>query len=376
MRDYVNSLLSREYEVVTVGDGEAALAEVRRNPPDLLLSDIMMPRLDGLGLLRALRGDPATREIPVILLSARAGEESRVEGLEQGADDYLVKPFSARELVARVAARIALARLRREMAERHIQERLRHAEAELARISRLTTMGQLTASIAHEINQPLSAIVTNADACLHWLARDEPDLDEVRNAISRIGRDGTRAGDVVRGLRALSARSEPNRARLDLNDAIQEVLALARSEMQRHRVHLRTDMFAGDRPVFGDRVQLQQVVLNLVMNAIEAMSAVTDRQTVLAISSEPAESDGMIVSIEDTGAGLDPAIADRIFDPFFTTKPNGMGMGLSICRSIIQAHGGRCWASPRAPHGTAFRFTVPTAAEIPGDVQHAFNSQD
>ena len=181
---------------------------------------------------------------------------------------------------------------------------------------------------------------------------------------------------MVRGLRALSARSEPNRARLDLNDAIQEVLALARSEMQRHRVHLRTDMFAGDRPVFGDRVQLQQVVLNLVMNAIEAMSAVTDRQTVLAISSEPAESDGMIVSIEDTGAELDPAIADRIFDPFFTTKPNGMGMGLSICRSIIQAHGGRCWASPRAPHGTAFRFTVPAAAEIPGDVQHAFNSQD
>jgi signal transduction histidine kinase len=224
-------------------------------------------------------------------------------------------------------------------------------------------MGELAASIAHEINQPLGAIVTNANACLRWLNRDKPDLDEAREAISRIARDGMRAGDVIRGLRALAKKSGPDLAALDIDDAIQEVLALTHSERQRHGVELRTDLFTGDRPVFGDRVQLQQVILNLIINGIEAMSAVVDRPRVLAVSSKPAEPGGMLVTVEDTGPGLDPTSADRIFDPFFTTKPNGMGMGLAICRSIIEAHGGRFWVSPRQPHGTAFRFTVPAAAE-------------
>jgi PAS domain S-box-containing protein len=256
------------------------------------------------------------------------------------------------------------------------EEALRNAEAELARVARLTTMGELAASIAHEINQPLAAVVTNASAGLRWLNRAEPDLDEARAAISRIARDGTRAGDVIRGLRALARQSGPDLARLDINDTIQEVLALTRNERQRHGVVLHADLFTGDRPVFGDRVQLQQVMLNLIMNGIEAMSAVTDRPRVLAISSEPTEAGGVLVAVEDTGTGLDPATADRIFDPFFTTKPNGMGMGLSICRSIIEAHAGRFWASPRAPHGTTFRFTVPASAEVPTVVQHGLKPQN
>jgi signal transduction histidine kinase len=166
---------------------------------------------------------------------------------------------------------------------------------------------------------------------------------------------------VIRGIRALTSKSGPHLTTLDINAAIQEVLALTRSDVQRHGVVLQTELSAQVRPVFGDRVQLQQVLLNLLTNAIEAMNAVADRPKVLAITSGPVESGGVLVAVEDTGTGLDPAIADRIFDSFFTTKPSGMGMGLSICRSIIDAHGGRLWMSPCVPHGTAVRFTVPTA---------------
>jgi signal transduction histidine kinase len=226
-------------------------------------------------------------------------------------------------------------------------------------------MGELAASIAHEINQPLGAIVTNANASLRWLNRDKPDLDEAREATARIVRDGMRAGDVIRGLRALAKKTGPDLASLDINDALQEVLALTRSERQRHGVALRTELSAGDPAVRGDRVQLQQVMLNLIMNGLEAMSAVTDRPKVLTISSELSEADGVLVTVEDTGTGIDPTILERVFDPFYTTKPGGMGMGLPICRSIIEAHGGRFWASARAPHGTAFHFTVPAAAETP-----------
>ncbi|SEF10046.1 PAS domain S-box-containing protein [Rhizobiales bacterium GAS191] len=239
------------------------------------------------------------------------------------------------------------------------EEALRNAQAELARVARLTTMGELAASIAHEINQPLTGVVTNGNACLRWLNRDKPDLDEARNALSRIVSDGTRAGEVIRSLRALAKKSGPQLTKLDINDAIQEVLALTRSELRRHGVTLHTELSADDRPVFADRVQLQQVLLNLIMNGVEAMSAVTDCPKMLAITSEAVEPGGVLVAVEDTGTGLDPATADRIFEPFFTTKPSGLGMGLSICRSIINAHGGRFWASPGALSGTVFRFTVP-----------------
>jgi PAS domain S-box-containing protein len=239
------------------------------------------------------------------------------------------------------------------------EEALRSVQAELARVARLSTMGELAASISHEINQPLAAIVTNGDAGLRWLNRGQPDLDEARDAFSCIVRDAQRAGSVIRGLRALAQKSGPQMAKFDMVDAIQEVLTLTRSELKRHGVVLHTKLSVADRPVFGDRVQLQQVVLNLVMNGAESMSAITDRPKVLTISSEAAEPDGLLVAVEDTGTGLDPAMADRIFEPFFTTKSAGMGMGLSICRSIVDSHGGRLWVSRRAPYGAIFRFTVP-----------------
>jgi PAS domain S-box-containing protein len=243
------------------------------------------------------------------------------------------------------------------------EEALRDARADLERMARLTTMGELTASIAHEINQPLAAIVTQSEAALRFLDRKEPDLDEVQDALSAIRQDGMRAGGVIRGLRALAKKSGPQLAKLDIDDVIREVLALAGGELRRHDVVLHGELAADERPVTGDRVQLQQVLLNLIMNGVEAMRGVTERTRELTVSSTLAEPGSVLVAVKDTGSGLDPAVAERMFHPFFTTKPEGLGMGLSICRSIIEAHGGRLWVSPRAPHGADVRFTVPLWAE-------------
>ncbi len=237
-------------------------------------------------------------------------------------------------------------------------ERLRQLEAELAHMNRLTTMGELTASIAHEINQPLAAIVTQSEAALEFLDRDDPDLDEARDSLLSITEDGMRAGEVIRGLRALAGKSGPQLTGLDIDDVIKQVLALTRSELMRHDVVLRTDLGAADQPVMGDRVQLQQVLLNLIMNGVEAMSGVAGRTRELTVLST-VEAGAVLVSIKDTGTGLDPSVAERVFQPFFTTKSDGLGMGLSICRSIVETHGGRLWLSPRASHGADVRFTVP-----------------
>jgi C4-dicarboxylate-specific signal transduction histidine kinase len=243
---------------------------------------------------------------------------------------------------------------------RRADEALRNAQAELERVARLTTMGELTASIAHEINQPLAAIVSQGGAGLRWLNRESPELAEARDAFARVVSEGQRAADVIRGLRSLARKSGPHLTTLDIDDTIREVLSLANGEMQRHGVALRTDLTIDEQRVVGDRVQLQQVLLNLILNGIDAMKAVTDRARELGVSSALAGQGGVVISIEDSGPGLDPAIAQRIFEPFVTTKPEGLGMGLSICRSIIDAHGGRLWVSPGAPYGTRFHFTVPT----------------
>jgi signal transduction histidine kinase len=247
-------------------------------------------------------------------------------------------------------------------------------QAELARVGRLATMGELVASIAHEVNQPLTGIVTHGEAGLRWLNRDEPNLDEVRETLSYIIQDGRRAAEIIENLRAMTKKSRPRLGRLDINGAIQEILALTRSELTRHNLVLHTDLSAGDRTVFGDRVQLQQVLLNLIMNGIEAMSAVMDRPKILTISSERVETGGVLVAVKDTGAGIDPATADRIFESFYTTKPSGMGIGLSICRSIIEAHGGRFWASPNTPHGAVFQFTLPADRSEPPEPRRATSS--
>jgi PAS domain S-box-containing protein len=241
------------------------------------------------------------------------------------------------------------------------EEALRDAQSELAHAARLATLGELTASIAHEINQPLAAISSNSMAGLNWLNRKKPDLGEARDALSRIVRDVGHAADVIRGLRALARKSGPQLIRLDIDDVIGEVLELTSAEMRRQGVELRTSLAVRERPVVGDRVQLQQVLLNLIMNGVEAMRTVEQRARELAVSSTFEEAGNVLVAVEDNGAGLDPAVAQRVFEPFFTTKTEGLGMGLAICRSIVEAHGGRLWASPRMPHGSAFRFTLPAA---------------
>jgi signal transduction histidine kinase len=224
-------------------------------------------------------------------------------------------------------------------------------------------VGELAGSIIHEINQPLAAVIGNAEVCVRWLDRPEPDLMEARNAISRLVRDGRRAADVIAGLRALAQKSGVQLTRVDISDAIEEVITLLRGEVERGRIVLQLDLPRYKKPVLGDRVQLQQVLINLIRNGIEAMGVIVDRPRHLKVSLEPHGLDQAVVAIEDTGAGLDPTTADRIFEPLFTTKPGGMGMGLSICRSIVEAHHGRLWVSSNFPHGTSFRFTVPFATE-------------
>jgi C4-dicarboxylate-specific signal transduction histidine kinase len=251
-----------------------------------------------------------------------------------------------------------------DVTERRIaEEALRSALADLERASRLSTMGQLTASIAHEINQPLAAIITNADACLLWLEADRPDLEEARQAATRIVRNGHRAGDIIKSVRALTRKSAPEMVSLDINEVIREVIVLMGTEFRRHGVRVETSLPSKLSSVIGDRVQLQQVVLNLIMNGIEAMSESVRGRRRLHIKSADDESGRVRVAVEDSGPGLDPARADQLFEAFFTTKPEGMGMGLSICRSIIDAHGGRLWASPNLPNGAVFQFTLPAAVD-------------
>jgi len=241
--------------------------------------------------------------------------------------------------------------------ERRADEALREAQAKLARITRIHAMGELASAIAHEVNQPLTAIVTNGNFCLRELAGGGRNLEEVREAIAEIVNDGTRASTVISRIRTLLVKGAPERAELDINEVIQEVTGLIRSELARNRISLFTDLTA-DLRVRGDRVQLQQVLINLIMNAVEAMRTSTGRARELLIRSAK-NPDGVLVQVQDSGPGMDPEVADRIFEPFFTTKAEGIGMGLSISRSIVESHGGRLWAVAE-PNGALFEFTVPT----------------
>jgi PAS domain S-box-containing protein len=234
----------------------------------------------------------------------------------------------------------------------------------LLRATRLTVMGELSASIAHEVNQPLAAIITNGQACERFLGFSPPDLDEVKDAVGEIVRDGRRASEVLKRIRAMSKNTAPERGQVDVNHAIAEVLALTRDELQRHRVAVQTDLRSKLPTIMADRVQLQQVVLNLVMNGIDAMRAVTDRPRILTVRSQLNDRGNIVVNVADSGVGLDPANRDHIFESFFTTKPEGMGMGLAISNTIIEAHHGRLWAESGSPFGAVFGFTLPLAAGV------------
>jgi PAS domain S-box-containing protein len=239
---------------------------------------------------------------------------------------------------------------------------MHEAQAELARVARLTTMGELAASIAHEINQPLTAVVTHGNAALRWLAHAPSNLEETRDSLKAIVKQGNRASEVIGRIRSLFKHRTPEYVELDINDAIREVLELTVSALRSRDVVIQTQLSAAVPQALGDRVQLQQVILNLIMNGADAMSAVADRPRTLRVGSQINGDGSVLVSVKDSGTGIDEAIRNRIFEPLFTTKSTGMGMGLSICRSIVEAHGGKLWATPAMPYGTDFRFTIPTAA--------------
>jgi C4-dicarboxylate-specific signal transduction histidine kinase len=230
---------------------------------------------------------------------------------------------------------------------------------ELAHANRVATTGQLSASIAHEVNQPLTAVVTNAGASLRWLDHDPPDVAEVRAGLERILQAGTRAGDIIGRLRRLVRKAPLQKEPLDLNETILEVVALTGGEVVKNDVLVQTQLAEGLPPIQGDRVQLQQVILNLIVNAVDAMTGVGKGSRELLISAGRAEPDGVLVAVRDSGPGLSPESLERLFEPFYTTKPGGMGVGLSICRSIIEAHSGRLWATANVPRGAIFQFTLP-----------------
>jgi PAS domain S-box-containing protein len=253
-------------------------------------------------------------------------------------------------------------RKRAEAEARESERRYREMQTEVAHANRVATMGQLTASIAHEVNQPIAAAVTNAEAALLWLAARQPDLDEARQAIGRIVKDANRAGDVIGRIRALIKKTSPRKDWVDINEAIREVIELTRSEAVKNGASLRTALAEGLPRIEGDRVQLQQVVLNLIVNAVQAMCAVPEGQRELLIITARAEPNGVLVTVKDSGPGLPEESLVHLFTPFYTTKPGGLGMGLSICRSIIESHGGQIWVTANLPQGAIFQFTVPGSA--------------
>lgn len=512
MRRFISDVLAGECVVITAADGQEALERAIAEPPDLIVTDLMMPRLGGDALVTELRQRPALAQVPVLVLSAKADEELRVKLLAESVQDYVTKPFSPHELRARVhnllmmkrardalqtelasqdqdlsqltqqiianrqalqrsvealrdsehrwravyensAAGIALtdlggrvlsanpafcsllgyteaqlremslaqltpederdvvrARLARvvagEVDEYRVQRRYRRSDGsfvwanvsvsiipgtermepmlmrivqdiserrlaeealatvrnELARVTRVTAMGELAASIAHDVNQPLAAIVANGHACTRWLGADPPNQGEAHAAIQRIIRDANRASDVIARIRGFLKRGEPQQTPLRIDELIDEVAGLVNDAARSQHVALQQGAAADLPAVFADRVQLQQVLLNLAMNAIEAMASVQGRPRTLKLFAEQHGPDAVGVSVRDSGVGLEAGQRERIFDAFYTTKPQGLGMGLAICRGIVEAGGGRLWVTPNDGPGETFRFTLPIAA--------------
>jgi signal transduction histidine kinase len=322
----------------------------------LVLDYYFIPPLYALGLTVEEGPDMIVFVATALFISWLSGEQKQAkESLRQARDELEAKVQERTTELKR-----ANQRLQAEIADREsAEEGLIQAQAENARIARITTMGELVASIAHELNQPLGGIVTSGDACLRWLTADPPNLDEVRQAVQAIIRDGTRASDVLVRIRGLLRRGERLRERSDINDIVREVIALSDGELRRNGASVRTEMSANLPAVVVDRVLLRQVILNLMMNAVEAMRAAGDRAQTLGIRTEEQPSGSIVVLVKDSGVGLDPKHSSRIFEAFYTTKVEGIGMGLTISRSIIEAHGGRLWAVANDGPGSTFCFRLP-----------------
>jgi PAS domain S-box-containing protein len=303
---------------------------------------------------------------------ARAGEKITFETRHRRKDGTEF-PVEIRTAQFRQGERLFHLALARDISERKLVEAtlrdkdhaLQSARDELARVSRVTMMGELTAAIAHEVNQPLGAMVANAAACTRWLAADPPETARTRRALESIAADGRRASDIIGRIRSLVRRQAPRKELVDVNVKVKQVLELAADEIRRNGIVLHTELAEGLPRVEGDRVQLQQVLLNLVLNAIDAMSPMRERARELTIVSRRDGADAVLVEVRDTGPGLDPEGAARVFEPFYTTKPDGLGIGLSISRSIVEAHGGQLSVNPNQPHGASFRFSLPVGGAAP-----------
>jgi C4-dicarboxylate-specific signal transduction histidine kinase len=286
--------------------------------------------------------------------SLSAAQRRDTESLKQARDDL---KGTVQELQSTIEALEAESRERK-----RAEENLRQAQADLARVNRVTTMGELTAALAHEVNQPIAAAVTSAHGCIRWLEGEAPNLEKARAAAARIVKDGTRAAEIITRIRLLFQKGNRQLELVDVNEVIEEMIVLLRSEATRYSISVRTEMAAGLFPVMGSRVQLQQVMMNLMTNSIDAMKDV-DGTRELTIKSRPDGNGQVLVSVSDTGVGLPPQQAEQIFDAFFTTKPHGTGMGLRICRSIVESHGGRLWAANNSAHGASFHFALPAKIE-------------
>ncbi|WP_438011138.1 response regulator [Sorangium sp. So ce321] len=377
-------------------DGEMALRQIRREAPDLVLLDAVMPGMDGFEVCRRLKADPATREIPILFMTVLADTASRVRGLELGAVDYVSKPFVREELVARVRTQLAIHAAARALSEKNEElaraqaslelevarrteelraanERLareleltrtaelkvQKAQDELAHLNRVSAMSELAASLAHELSQPLAAILSNAQAAERLLAHAPPDIAEARAALADIMADDRRAGQIIQRMRAMLRKGELSVAALDLDALIREVVRLMASAALLAGTTVRIELAPGLPRVRGDGIQLQQVLLNLLVNALDAVARRPPEARLVVVRTRRADGGQIELSVADSGEGIRPADLERVFEPFFTSKPQGLGVGLAISRSIVEAHGGRLWAEHCPGEGATFRCALP-----------------
>ncbi len=354
--DAVSAESTREYREAVQG-----LASVSARDQGIVLALLVASGVAAVVIARLFLGHGVLGRLQQVSDRLRQGDP--------GAVDAPHLPVEGRDEIAEMARAVEqfledrrrLAEADREADRRMAEEALRATEAELARATRIHSMGEMATSIAHEVNQPLAAIVLNGKACVRWLSGVHPDVPEALESVKRIVDDATRAAAVISRIRALTGKNKAERETIDLNELIEQVLALARAELQRSRIAFRTELREGLSHVVADRIEIQQVLLNLFMNATDAMRDLGDRPRELLVQTQAREGGQVMVAVRDTGVGLDPDARARIFDPFYTTKSGGIGMGLSISRSIVESHGGRLWVEQNDGPGATFRFTLPVS---------------
>ncbi|MDC0675736.1 sensor histidine kinase [Nannocystis radixulma] len=379
-----DALIDQPFAVAVASDGEMALSQIHREPPDLVLLDVVMPRMDGFEVCRRLQADPATRDIPIIFMTSLTDAASL--GLELGAVDYVTKPFVRAELTARVRAQLALRAKARMLAEKNAElertaaelaqarnsleaevvrrtDELMASNQRLAHLDRVAAMAELATSIAHELNQPLAAILSNAQAARRLLHKSPPDVAEAIAALGDIADDGRRAGSIIQRMRKMLKKGTPSADAQDLNALAGEVTRLVGNDALLRGALLRLELEPGLPCVRGDAVQIQQVLLNLVVNALDAVAERPAGERFVVVRTHSDRKGHVVLSVADSGKGIAPADMERVFEAFYTTKPEGLGVGLAISRSIVEAHGGRLWAESRPGEGATLQCTLPVWIE-------------